>query len=89
MLNVSGGRYDVLEVWDGTQYVNVAEALGSLAGLEGQIEADEARLEALEDKVGALEAKLESLDQVKSSSLHCCASSFSEDRWGLSTAAIR
>ena len=38
MLNVSGGRYDVLEVWDGTQYVNVAGALGSLAGLEGQIE---------------------------------------------------
>ena len=58
MFNVSAGRYDVLEVWDGTRYVNVADMLETLAGLENQIEADEARIQALE-------AKVESLDEEK------------------------
>ena len=65
MLNVSGGRYDVLEVWDGSKYVNVAEALASLADLESQIESDESRLTALEATVADLEDKLTALDQEK------------------------
>ena len=55
----------MLEVWDGSRYVNVAEALGSLAGLEDQIEADESRLTALEATVVDLEDKLTVLDQEK------------------------
>ena len=58
LLNVSGGRYDLLEVWDGTKYINVAEALSSLPGLENQIQVDQARIDALE-------AKVESLDEEK------------------------
>ena len=55
MLNIQGGRYDLLQVWDGNKYVNVADQLNSLEGLEDQIEADEGRLQALEDKVAVLE----------------------------------
>ena len=52
MFNVSGGRYDLLEVWDGTKYVNVAVALNALAGLPDQIADDETRIDALEIKQG-------------------------------------
>ena len=65
MLNVSGGKFDLLQVWDGSKYINVADMLSALPELEDQIEADEARLQVLEDKVAALEAKLEDLGQVK------------------------
>ena len=44
-----------MEVWDGSKYVNVAEALSGLAGLEGQIGAGEARIQAPEDKVASLD----------------------------------
>ena len=62
MFNIQGGRYDLLQVWDGNKYVNIADQLESLEGLEDQIEADEIRLQELEEKVAALEAKLETLD---------------------------
>ena len=58
MFNVSGSWKDVLEVWDGSKYLGVAEALNGLAGLPDHIEANEARIQALEDKA-------ESLDQDK------------------------
>ena len=52
MFNVSGGRYDLLEVWDGTKYISVAAALNALAGLPDQIADDETRIDALEIKQG-------------------------------------
>ena len=52
MFNVSGGRYDLLEVWDGTQYLNVAEALSAVVGLPDQLAEDETRIDALEIKQG-------------------------------------
>ena len=55
MFNVSGGRYDLLEVWNGVAYVNVADALNSLAGIPDQIAADETRIQALEDKSQSLD----------------------------------
>ena len=55
MLGVNGGRFDVPEVWDVSKYIDVAEALGALAGVGNQIEVDEARIQALEDKLEALD----------------------------------
>ena len=52
LFNVSGGRYDLLEVWNGVAYINVADALSSLVGLPDQIAGDEARIDALEVKQG-------------------------------------
>ena len=52
MFNVSGGRYDLLEVWDGTKYINVAEALSVVAGLPDRLADDETRIDALEIKQG-------------------------------------
>ena len=42
-----------MEVWDGTRYINVAEALSSLP--ENQIQDDQARIDALESKVESLD----------------------------------
>ena len=60
MLNVNGGKFDLLQVFDPetNSYVNVADLLTSLANLEGQIQDDNTRIQALESKV-------ESLDQEK------------------------
>ena len=69
MFNVNGGRFDTLQVWDGTKYIDVADMLSALPGLESEIDADKARLTALEDEVAALQDKLESLDQEKLRSL--------------------
>ena len=41
LFNVSGGRYDLLEVWNGTEYINVADALNLLAGVPDQIASDD------------------------------------------------
>ena len=54
MLNVSGGRYVALQVWSGTKYINIAEALSGLSGLDNQIEADDTRIAALEDNIMSL-----------------------------------
>ena len=45
----------MLEVWNGVAYINVADALNSLAGLPDQIASDEARIQTLEDKTQSLE----------------------------------
>ena len=65
LLNVNGGRFDVLHVFDPSsgKYVDGIDIIGRLPGLEDQIEADEAKLQALEDRVTALESKFEALDQ--------------------------
>ena len=55
MFNVSSAKYDKLEVWDGTRYINVVTALNALAGLPDQIAGDEARIDALEVKQGDLD----------------------------------
>ena len=55
MLNVNGGKFDLLQVWNGSEYINVADALSGLAGLENQVLADQARIDALEVKVAALD----------------------------------
>ena len=55
MFNVSDGRFDKLEVWDGAKYVNVAVALNTLAGLSDLIAADDARITALETKQETLD----------------------------------
>ena len=65
MFNVNGGRFDRLQVWDGTKYIGVADTLSVLPGLQSEIEAGKARLTALEDEVAALQDKLERLDQEK------------------------
>ena len=58
MFNVSAGKYDRLEVWDGSRYIDVAEALIALAGMPELIAADDTR-------ISALEAKQEILDNTK------------------------
>ena len=58
MFNVSDGRFDKLEIWDGVRYINVMTALNAVAGLPDQIADDEARIDALE-------AKQENLDNNK------------------------
>ena len=65
MFNVNGGRFDRLQVWDGTKYIDVADMLSTLPGLESEIEADKARLTALEAEVASLQDKVESLDNEK------------------------
>ena len=55
LFNASGGRYDLLEVWNGVAYINVADALNSLVVLPDQIASDEARIQTLEDKTQSLE----------------------------------
>ena len=55
LFNVSGDRYDLLEVWNGVAYINVADALNSLVVLPDQIASDEARIQTLEDKTQSLE----------------------------------
>ena len=55
MFNSSDGRFDKLEVWDGTKYVNVATVLNALAGLPDLIAADETRIVALETKTETLD----------------------------------
>ena len=65
MFNVNGGRFDQLRVWDGTKYIDVADMLSALPGLESELEDDKDRLAALEDEVAALQDKLESLDEEK------------------------
>ena len=65
MFNVNGGRFDTLQAWGGTKYIDVADMLSALPGLESEIEADKARLTALEDEVAALQDKLEIIDQEK------------------------
>ena len=50
-----GGRFGQLQVWDGTKYIDVADMLSALPGLESEIEADKARLTALEDEGAALQ----------------------------------
>ena len=50
MLNTTYGKFDLLEVWDGATYINVAAALNATAGLPDQIADDEARIDALDVK---------------------------------------
>ena len=76
LLSVRGGCYDVLEVWDGDEYVNVANMLSNLADLEGHIELDEDRHQTLEDEVATLKDKVATLTEeevpklIASSPLH-------------------
>ena len=62
LLNVNGGKFDLLQVWDGSKYVSVADMLKEQ---EDQVESDEGRLQVLEGKVAALEDKVTSLDETK------------------------
>ena len=55
MFNVSDGEFDLLEVWDGSKYINVAAALNTLAGLPDRIADDETRIDALEAKQDILD----------------------------------
>lgn len=47
LFNVSRCRYDLLEVWNGVAYINVADALDSLVVLPDQIASDESRIQTL------------------------------------------
>ena len=48
------GRYDILAVWNGIAYINVADVLNSLAGIPDQIATDETMIQTLEDKTQSL-----------------------------------
>ena len=55
MMNTSDGKFDKLEVWNGTEYVNIAVAMNTLAGLSDLVAADETRIVALETKTETLD----------------------------------
>ena len=82
LLNVNGGRFDVVQAFDPSsgKYVDVIDIIGRLPGLEDQIEADEAKLQASGNRVTALESNLVSLDQGKDLLFCCCRTIASQSR---------